>query len=101
MIMDSITLYHGTSLRNAEGIQQAGFFPGRVYLTPRRAVAQEYAYQGDDEEDLAVVEVRVSRDDLSIDNESYDGQDLLEALRTGQSVYASAESVRVTQIISI
>lgn len=98
--METIVLFHGTSLQNAESILQSGFFPGSVYLTPRVEVAREYAYQGDDEEDLAVVEVRVPLGDLSIDNESYDGQDLREALRGGQSLYADARSVQVDRIVS-
>lgn len=93
---DLVTLYHGTNKDGFDAISRDGVIttgsyygiPGDgrgVALTPRREVALDY---GDGEH---VFEVRIPRDRLVVDLESYDNPDVDEALSRGRSVYATGD----------
>lgn len=85
---DLVTLYHGTGAREeieASGKINAGHYFGGIVgvsLTPDRSVAEDFAGDGD------VIQVRIPKSKLRIDPESYDEEDLDEALARGASVFA-------------
>jgi len=86
-----ITLYHGTSKSSAkkikdEGVIKSGSYFGNingVSLTPRKSVAEDFANGGE------IIEVKVPKSKLVVDPESVDNFDLDDAIRNGNSVFAT------------
>lgn len=90
---DLVRLFHGTNEDGAKGINNLGYIkggnyygvgPNMVALTPRKKIAEEYANGG------TVFEVLIPKRKLVVDPESFDSDDLEEALKLGASVYATS-----------
>ena len=83
---DLVTVYHGTSEEAAAGIRADDRIDGPVSVTPRRDVAEEYA-DIDDDGNYVVFELEVPREFLRVDRESFDSEDIAEALDAGAPLY--------------
>jgi hypothetical protein len=84
--MTTITLYHGTTEENAEQINNDGFIRAPAYFTPKKENAGDYGE--------VIFELDIDVDLLNIDNESYDGIDVEEAIYDGASFYVN-EDVKI------
>lgn len=93
--MTKITLYHGTTESNARSIISDGCINGRVYLTPNKATAEDYA--ANNSSNYVVFEVVVDYCDLQYDDEFINGETddwVSESLNAGSVYVDHAISVK-------
>lgn len=82
-----IRVYHGTTKENAEKIIEDGVIDGPASITPREDIARDFALSNSDEG--VVFEFGINKNelnDLRVDLESFDSEDLEEAISKGASL---------------
>jgi len=76
---NTITLYHGTTNEAAEQILKCGYIQSPAYFTPKEENAHDYGGY--------VFEIDIDIEKINVDTESYNSDDVQEALEDGASFF--------------